>query len=68
MNDPAPPTRIVEPVVSPETAAPTPAVPCPDCIAGGNAALAKTAQGSRKGAAKPAPAPDDNDPTPQGAD
>jgi hypothetical protein len=38
---PAVPTRIVEPVVSPEAAVPTPAV-CVECTLAGNEALAKT--------------------------
>lgn len=68
MDSPPIPTRIVEPVVSPEAAAPTPAV-CPECEQAGNEALAASSRRTRKGAASPPqPQPDDNDPTPQGAD
>jgi len=43
---PAVPTRIVEPVVSIETAVPTPAV-CLDCTTSGNEALAKAGRRSK---------------------
>jgi hypothetical protein len=66
---PAVPTRIVEPVVSPETAVPTSAVECVECTVSGNEALAATTRRNRKAAAPdPQTDRDDSDPTPQGAD
>lgn len=49
MNEPIypdPPTRIVEPIVSPETAGPSPAVVCEECKVSGNEALAKSTERS----------------------
>jgi hypothetical protein len=44
------PTRIVEPIVSPETTAPTPAVEsvCPECTVSGNEALSKMTERRNK--------------------
>lgn len=64
MSDPYPyppiPTRIVEPVVSPETVAPTRAVPCEHCTISGNDALTAAAKRGRKNSE---PKPDLSTPT-----
>jgi len=52
---PDPPTRIVEPVVSPEATVPTPAVEsaCPDCTVSGNEALSKMTEIRKKSKREP---------------
>jgi hypothetical protein len=60
---------MVEPIVSPETVAPTRAVEsaCPECTLSGNEALAKAGKRGRTKTPE-TPTTDDNDPAPNGAD
>lgn len=45
---PDPPTRIVEPIVSPETVVPSSAVVCEECTVSGNEALSKMTESRKK--------------------